>query len=235
VISKLKYCFRNKKHFYNLITPADQSSQQTTRTRFGYFDLSLNDVQQDFGLTVCHDVIFTDIAARSPSQWLAETLEEGFEPSIVSEKARSAFIVAPVLLYIKALNKGKIGLYAGARLDVDPAHSLFGVCDFIFSQGPMRLAVQAPAVIVTEARDNDIEPTLGQCAAAMVGAQRLNQRNGNAIAALYGCVTSGEVWQFLKLNNNRLTIDKNKYMLVDLNTILGALDAMVNDIIQQDY
>ncbi|MEG5058636.1 hypothetical protein QUB60_16460 [Microcoleus sp. A2-C5] len=50
-----------------------------------------------------------------------------------------------------------------------------------------------------------------QCAAEMVAAQKFNEINNIPIATIYGSVTSGTVWRFLKLEAKTLTIDLNDY------------------------
>ncbi len=45
--------------------------------------------------------------------------------------------------------------------------------------------------------------------------------------AIHGCVTSGEVWQFLRLDGIRYTQDEDRYYLHDLSKILGILGAIM--------
>jgi hypothetical protein len=49
------------------------------------------------------------------------------------------------------------------------------------------------------------------------------------ISTLYGCVTTGDDWVFLRLTNNELVIDTRKYYLVEI----GELLALFVDIINQ--
>jgi hypothetical protein len=42
------------------------------------------------------------------------------------------------------------------------------------------------------------------CVAEMIAAQMFNIREGKEIPAIYGCVTSGKLWQFLKLESKDL-------------------------------
>ncbi len=45
----------------------------------------------------------------------------------------------------------------------------------------------------------------------MIAAQLFNQRNGEAIASIYGAVTTGTDWKFLKLTDKTIWIDKRDY------------------------
>ena len=63
----------------------------------------------------------------------------------------------------------------------------------------------------------------------MVGASLFNQRKGQSIPAIFGCVTTGEIWQFLKLENQTVVIDSRSYLLFDaLEKILGILQTILD-------
>ena len=86
-----------------------------------------------------------------------------------------------------------------ASLDVDPGQGLIGECDFILAVGPALPPLHAPLMTVVEAKKNDVEAGLGQCIAQMVGAKRFDESAGRMTAPVFGCVTTGETWQFLQL------------------------------------
>ena len=58
--------------------------------------------------------------------WLAQMLERGLRQALMSEKARSEFIVVPILLATQELSPRAVAIYSGQRLDVDPQHGLVG-------------------------------------------------------------------------------------------------------------
>jgi hypothetical protein len=64
--------------------------------------------------------------------------------------------------------------------------------------------------------------------AEIVAAQMFNARASKEILAIYGCVTSGKLWQFLKLENKDVTIDINEYYVTPVERILGILKWMVD-------
>jgi hypothetical protein len=70
---------------------------------------------------------------------------------------------------------------------------------------------------------------LGQCVAEMVAAQIFNLNEGKEILTIYGCVTSGKLWQFIKLEGSDVTIDVNEYQIVPVERILGILKWMLNN------
>lgn len=74
-----------------------------------------------------------------------------------------------------------------------------------------------------EAKKEDITGGLGQCVAEMVAIRIFNEKEKTLRPAVFGCVTSGNLWRFLKLEENILFIDKTEYYLRDLPRILGIL------------
>ena len=61
---------------------------------------------------------------------------------------------------------------------------------------------------------------LGQCVAEMVAAQRFNAEQGNDIVCIYGTITSGIDWLFLKLEGKKLYIDMSAYQIAQCDTNL---------------
>jgi hypothetical protein len=145
--------------------------------------------------------------------------------AIGTEKARSELMVAPILLELKRLAP-QVSFFSGIDFTVDPAAGLNGTCDFLISRAPEQFLLKAPVVALVEAKRDDIHEGLGQCVAEMVAAQLYNQREGRAVTAVYGAVTTGSVWTFLRLADTTLTLDLEEYMLAQPGRILGVLLAM---------
>ena len=101
------------------------------------------------------------------------------------------------------------------------------MCDFLVSLSPSQFSLQAPVILLVEAKRDDFLVGLGQCVAEMVAAQRFNAEEGNNIACVYGTITSGINWLFLKLEGKKLYIDMNSYQISQCDTILGILASMV--------
>jgi hypothetical protein len=57
----------------------------------------------------------------------------------------------------------------------------------------------------------------------MLAAQLFNEREENEIKTIYGAVTSGTNWRFLKLEGKIVYIDTTEYYLRDVEKILGIL------------
>ncbi|MCK5898132.1 MAG: hypothetical protein KAG06_03570 [Methylococcales bacterium] len=197
-----------------------------------YTDFNLSQVKTKFELTEVRTALFPDIKAIEVSDYLTEALDIGLELALAtaSEKARSEFIIAPILFELERHHRKKLAIYSGERLDVDKTQGLTGECDFILSKGQMTHTIQTPIFALVEAKKNDISQGLGQCVAQMVAATLYNQTHNNAIANLYGCVTTGETWQFLRLQEKRLQIDSQRHYINEVGIILGILQQIVKSV-----
>ncbi len=192
-----------------------------------YTDFTLDSVEAELGVGQRPGVLFPALADIIPPQWLADQLARGMELALVSEKARSEFIVAPILLAVRELSGGRVTILSGPRLDVDPLRRLSGECDFLLSLSAPLPRLRPPVLAVVEAKRNDIDAGLGQCAAQLVAAQLFNERAGLMGRPVFGCVTTGEDWQFLKLEGQELVIDSSRLYINRVGSVLAALLAAV--------
>jgi hypothetical protein len=187
-----------------------------------YTDFTLDTITTTLGVSVEPADLFPTLPPCPVPQWLRELLDRGIRQVLLSEKARSEFIVVPILLACEELGRGPISIYSGQRLDVDPGRGLIGECDFILSAASSLPALRAPLMIIVEAKKHDIEGGVWQCLAQMVGARIFNERAGRASAPVYGCVTNGEAWQFLRLAEQVAEIDVRRYYINDVGEILSV-------------
>ncbi len=148
--------------------------------------------------------------------------------SIQTEKARAELIVAPVLVEAVRLSLGPTSFFSGSEFPADPAEGLTGTLDFVLSRSPEQYFVCAPVLAVVEAKNDDFRRGYGQCLAAMVGAQRFNERETSDLGPIYGAVTTGTNWRFLKLVGPDAWIDRREYYIQDLEQILGILIHMTS-------
>ncbi len=177
--------------------------------------------------------LFPTILPFNASEWLKQTLHKATRLALFSEKSRSEGIVFPILLEIVEKNAYHASLYSGAVLIADEKQGLNGECDFILSSGKQGFEMTTPLFCMIEAEDNDIEKNIPQCIAQMEGARIYNQNEGKNITVIYGCVTTGTEWQFLKLENKICSIDDKRYYINDLPSLLGVLQAIVDFYIPQ--
>jgi hypothetical protein len=200
-----------------------------TRMAMAYTDFTLDGVESELGVNLRSGNIFPPLPEVIPPPWLEAHLARGMELALVSEKARSEFIVAPILLAVRELSGGRVAILSGPRLDVDPARRLQGECDFLLAHSDPLPRLRAPLLAIVEAKRNDIEAGLGQCAAQMVAAQLFNQRAEQRQRPVYGCVTTGEDWQFLRLDGSELRIDPSRRYINAVGSVLAAIMYAVNN------
>lgn len=148
--------------------------------------------------------------------------------AIGTEKAKSEFIIAPILAEIRELAHHKISLFSGVEFNVDEAKGLTGRCDYIISRSSLQFSLTAPVLVIVEAKNDNINEGLGQCMAAMIAACTYNHREGNEIKTIYGCVTTGSVWRFIKLEDQSIFIDNRLYFIESSEILIGILTNITN-------
>lgn len=179
------------------------------------FDLSFQESAGIFGAVP--DVEISDFLERILSEDVALAVAIG------TEKARSELIITPILLELRRLFAKKISLFSGVDFTVAPEQGLSGVCDYLISLSAEQLLVRSPVIMLVEAKNENLKGGPPQCIAEMIAAQQFNQREGNPVKAVYGTVTSGTVWRFLRLVENTVEIDLDEYYTRNAGQILGIL------------
>ena len=195
-----------------------------------YSNFTIADARKTFHLkTVETAGIFADIEPVAPSTLLTAILELNLPLAVAigTEKAKSELIVAAVLVELREHFERRISFFSGIDFNVNAEDGLTGVCDFLVSLSPEQFYLEAPALILVEAKKDDLTAGIGQCVAEMVAAQRFNAEQENDIACIYGTITSGMDWLFLKLEGKKLYIDMRTYHISQCDTILGILAGMV--------
>ena len=196
-----------------------------------YNKFTIETARKTFGLTIVEASMFVDSQSVKPSEVLRQYLERYLPlgSAIGTEKARSEFIIAPVLAELIELTHHSVSLFSGIDFDVDAEQGLTGRFDFLISASGDQYMVEAPILAVVEAKKDDIHGGLGQCMAEMVAGQIFNTNEGVHTPAIYGCVTTGSVWRFLKLQENQISIEKREYFIDKLDEILGVLLNIVTE------
>lgn len=197
-----------------------------------YSDFSLKKVKDSFELTVIENVsLFADIAPVATSHLLQETLARNLPlaQAINTEKARSELLIINLLLEVKEQLNGKISLFSGIDFTVDKERGLAGYCDYIIGGSPEQFYLDSPVIAVVEAKNENIVSGLGQCVAEMYAAQLFNQQEDKPRPYIYGAVTTGDEWKFLRLAGNVVSVDKDSYYISEAGRIIGILVMMAGD------
>jgi hypothetical protein len=195
-----------------------------------YSNFTIRKVRKELSVEIAEETgMFSDAKPHEISNHLKETLSDNISlaAAVNTEKARSELIIAPVLLEIRKIFGKRISFFSGIELNVDKERDLTGFCDFIISKSPEQLFLNAPVITVVEAKNENIMSGLGQCAAEMIASKIFNEQDGTDLSKIYGVVTSGNIWKFLKLEDNRIYIDSDDYSIREVSKIVGILCLMI--------
>ena len=192
-------------------------------------DFAFPQVLGDLSLTLTE----ADLSSSAPPATLREsfaaTIADGAAVALAinTGKAKSEFIITPILLELRRLLGGAIGLFSGVELNVDSTRGLNGTCDFILAGESRQSILGAPLVTIVAATNDNLRGGLGQCIAAMQAASLFNERAGRPIPQVFGVVTTGGAWKFLRLEGAAVTLDIREYYIDDVGKILGSLRTLV--------
>lgn len=195
-----------------------------------YSDFTLDRVRKTFSLKISDTAdIFSSVQELECPPLLAEILRENVPLALASntEKSRSEMIIAPILIAMRKYLKYQVSLFSGIDFTIDVSKGLNGSCDFLISRSPELLIVSAPVIAIVEAKNENINAGLGQCVAEMVAAKLFNEGEGNNIETIYGAVTTGTNWKFLKLAGQVIEIDLIEYYINNIGKILGILSSIL--------
>jgi hypothetical protein len=122
-----------------------------------------------------------------------------------TDQAKLSFIIAPVVAALRQIHS--IGIHSGVPFDVSPMENLQGECDFLITLSDELEIIEAPILVVSQARGSVMSQGIGKCVAEMIAAQRFNQQSGLPPLPIFGCITNGFSWRFLQLSGDTVKGD----------------------------
>lgn len=200
-----------------------------------YNDFTLETVVEAFQLEIVETLgLFSDIEPIIPHPHFTTDIEKRVQLAFAvnTHKAKSEFVISYIFFELWVHLDRRATLFSGIEFNVDPEKGLTGMCDFFISLDPLPSIVGAPISLFVKVPDisGKDEPHiigLGACVAEMLAAQRFNAEKENDLPCIYGAATTGTVWQFLKLEEQKLYIDRAVYSIGQCDKILGILASMV--------
>ena len=192
-----------------------------------YGDFTLDSIEKQFGVKARTQQIFGKIKAIKASKYLLNDIKEAQTFPLRSEKSKSEWVVTPILKELRRSNGTFFTVYSGEFLNVDMATGLNGECDFIISKDIGTYTISYPILQVVEAKKGDIDLGIAQCSAQMLGAKLYNDQKGTPVEVIYGCVTNGRDYLFLKLSD-KIIIDTQTYSLSKLGELLGVFQTIID-------
>lgn len=195
-----------------------------------YRRFSLQQLRKEFQINNKVDHLFDkpSIAVLPLGEYLKYTLNKAKSLRVRSEKAKSELIVMPMLMDLMDKNKDFLTVYSGESLIVDKERGLSGECDFILAKNNDSFDISAPIMMLVEAKRHDLEGAVPQCVAQMLGARLYNERMGQPIPIIYGCVTNADDWLFMQLSDKLVRIDQEKYYLKEIDKVLGIFQHIID-------
>jgi hypothetical protein len=195
-----------------------------------YADFTAEEAAERLGVYNVPGSLFPAVTPAPVPQWLTDRLARNNVLAFLNEKSRSERIVTPVLTAVEELlGPDECAVYSGYRLDIDREAGLMGECDFLIALAPPVPPLRPPIATVVEAKRGDIDLSYGQCIAQMVGSARFNARHGLPDRPMYGCITNGVEWLFLRLSGTVVTIDTRRHLWSDLGSILGVFQLIASE------
>jgi hypothetical protein len=195
-----------------------------------YSRFTIEELYEKFGIVQkLQNKLLADVKPRKISKWLTEHFERFANLALMqgTEKAKSEMIIAPIFADLRFQSEDTLSVFSGSEFNVDKKLGLSGFCDFLISRSPTQNIIQAPVVIAVEAKRWDFEKGYAQCISEMLAARIFNEKKGNPQKQIFGCVTTGNIWQFLILRENEVLTDTTTYdFLQDLDKIFGILWSM---------
>jgi hypothetical protein len=183
-------------------------------------------VVKDFQI-VYSEAIFIVEAPIPINSYFQENLEELIRDGVVdnSEYAICENLIAPVLKEVWRSHKQNFLLWSHESFRYDDR--LCGVPDYILAKrSPLgKIVLDQPYLMIVEAKQDNFDEGWAQCLAAMLAAQRMNEKP----QVVFGIVSNGEIWEFGKLDTHQFTKNSIIYPLQNLSRLFAA----VNDVFNQ--
>ena len=194
-----------------------------------FSDFTTSEIGDKLGLTVVYGPLFPDLAPVPLPAALRDWLDTCTPLALLNnnEKSRSELLIVPVLVHIYNTAPEKPAYFSGVEFNVDPGRGLKGFCDYLLSLSANRLTPDAPVVLVVEAKNDNIIGAVPQCIAEMFAAQVFNAKRGKPIDVIYGAISTGLNWTFLRLRDDEVLMDLKQYDLQDAPTIVAILLEML--------
>src|SRR4051812_42214667 len=112
-----------------------------------FSDFEYPDVIAQLGLTeTSAPNLFEAVAPIPVGPVVRSTITAGTQLALTinTEKARSEWLIAPVLGEFWTRHGGRVSLFSGVEFAADPANNLSGYCDFLIGRGPQLPHLKAP-------------------------------------------------------------------------------------------
>ena len=187
-----------------------------------FSQVSIKDLETMFGVNIVKGSFVPSNSSVLVPSWLQHIIDtrRASLATMRSEKSISEALIAPILMAVEDNHKDKITLFSGEPLVTD---ELSGICDFIITKDTTAFDPKGGYFILVESKKQDLFSGIPQCVAEMYAAQILNGNDDT----VYGCVSIGIEWLFIKLEGKIATIDSTIFTIIEVDKILGVFGWLV--------
>src|SRR5229473_1111820 len=195
----------------------------------------IDDVVKKYRLTfVQGPLVPPDPTAPPFSEYFREELAFNLRklPIGRSEIGAGEVLLFPILREVWKPYSKDLALFTHEGLTFD--EDLTGIPDYFMCKVSEfgQTIPDIPYLLVVEAKLDDFERAWGQCSAAMLAAQRLNQ---TPELPVHGIATNGRAWEFGRLLGRELVIDPLSTALSDLDLLSQRLHAVMRAVEAQAH
>lgn len=192
---------------------------------------SIGDVAQAHQITLREEDFVVPLD-RPVSEVLRDELAfaQRFMAFDISEFAICENLILPVLKEVWKAYTDDLMLWSHVALEYD--QDLSGTPDyFVARKSPLgQWVVDKPYLLLVEAKKDDFTRGWAQCLAAMLAAQKRNDRPEQT---LFGITTNGRFWEFGQLRAATFLRNRRPYILQDLDQLCAALHYVFDQCRQQ--
>lgn len=145
-----------------------------------------------------------------------------------NEATRKGLLVTPVVS--EACFIYDLGIFLEKELSVpkeqmpDLPHQLNGNCDYAISMDIFDFIY--PVISIIEAKPRELSKGIGQCLSELVATLKMFPKQEQ----VYGIITDGEVWEFMLLKDNILTLDDQNYHVSNVSGIIERIGYIVKSL-----
>lgn len=179
-------------------------------------------VVKEFQITYVEEnyIVETEI---SISDYFSSELELILRKGVIrnSEFAICENLIYPILKEVWKSYADEFLLWSHQALNYD--EKLCGMPDYTLAKRSSlgKVVFDQPYCIIVEAKKDNFEEGWGQCLAALIAAQNINQIPEIMI---YGIVSNGETWEFGLLKSDRFTKNIKTYSIQYLEQLFAAVN-----------
>ena len=187
-----------------------------------FSQITQTELENEFGISIVGGRFLPEVEPWIIPSWLEHTLayRRNSFATMRTEKSISEALIAPILMAVEEKYRDKITIFSGEPLITE---DLSGVCDFLITKVPIAISPRESYFVLVEAKRQDLFSGIPQCVAEMYAAQILNENDDT----VYGCVSIGVQWIFIKLEGKVATTDPTIFTITEVDKILGVFGWIV--------